>query len=320
MPTKGRVIVIGSSNTDLVVHTSRLPLPGQTEVGGDMITFAGGKGANQAVAAARAGADVVFIGAFGDDDFGRARRKDLEQEGVDCSGCVMKKNVPSGVALIGIGQGAKKAKAENLILVAPGANMRLTPEDVRKGMPKNLSKMDVVLCSLEVPIPAVLEALKLSFTHSKGFFVPRVIVNPAPLPPKGIPKEIYEYCFFLTPNEHEFKAITGVNAGTTAAWKAAQRLKQDFIVTRGAEGVDLLWLDGPPIKRVKAPKVKPVDTVGAGDCFNGCLAAQLALNYEEDVKATQFAVCAAALKVTRHGAQAGMPYRAEVLKFLKKAH
>src|SRR5512141_1264128 len=118
----GRVIVVGSSNTDLVVHCARLPRPGETVLGQDLLTFAGGKGANQAVAAARSGARVRFIGAFGDDAFGRARRADLEREGIDCSGCATRKRLPSGVALIGIGAGQSQARAENLIIVAAGAN------------------------------------------------------------------------------------------------------------------------------------------------------------------------------------------------------
>ena len=311
----GRVIVIGSSNTDLVIHTQRLPLPGETEMGGDLLTFAGGKGANQAVAAARAGAEVHFIGAFGDDDFGSARRADLLKEGVNCSGCVIKKGVPSGVALIGVGEGAKKAQAENLILVAPGANMRLTPEDVRKGMPKNLDKMDVVLCSTEIPINAVWAGLQFGCTNNKNGFVPHIILNPAPMPPGGLPKAIFDCGFYVTPNEHEFKLITGAKAGTAAALRIVDKKHYYFIVTRGAQGADLL-LGGSPVKHVRAPKVKAVDTVGAGDCFNGCLAAQLATGVDI-FKATEFAVCAASLKVTRHGAQAGMPRRAEILKLMK---
>ena len=314
---KNRVIVIGSSNTDLVVHCESLPRPGETVLGQDMLTFAGGKGANQAVAAARAGADVRFIGAFGDDAFGQARRADLEREGIDCSGCVTKKGVPSGVALIGIGRGEGGAKAENLIIVAAGANARLTPEDVRRGLPKDLGReagiaSDVVLCSLEVPVAAVLEAMKLASQRSANL---TVILNPAPFPSAAVMKTLLRgKPKYVTPNEGEFEALAGARVGTSAAAKAcAAYTASNFLVTRGPAGVDA-YLDGEYLPSYAVPpKVKAIDTVGAGDCFNGCLAAGLAAGRED---AIQFAVTAAALKVTRQGAQAGMPRLSEILKAL----
>lgn len=217
-----RVFVVGSSNTDLVVPCSRLPGPGETVIGGDLVTFAGGKGANQAVAAARAGAAVRFVGCFGDDERGRARRAELEAEGIDCSGCTVAPGAPSGVALIGTG-----ARGENLILVSPGANSRLDPVAVRAGL-KDLHEEDVVLASLEVPMTAISTAFALA--------------------------------------------------------------------------------EDP----ITAPTVKAVDTVGAGDCFNGCLAAFLSRRPYEVEDALQFAVVAASLQVTRPGAQAAMPTREEI--------
>ncbi len=314
---KNRVIVIGSSNTDLVVHCESLPRPGETVLGQDMLTFAGGKGANQAVAAARAGADVRFIGAFGDDAFGQARRADLEREGINCSGCVTKKGVPSGVALIGIGRGEGGAKAENLIIVAAGANARLTPEDVRRGLPKDLGReagiaSDVVLCSLEVPVAAVLEAMKLAAQRSANL---TVILNPAPFPSAAVMKTLLRgKPKYVTPNEGEFEAL-GARVGTSSAAKAcAAYTASNFLVTRGPAGVDA-YLDGEYLPSYAVPpKVKAIDTVGAGDCFNGCLAAGLAAGRED---AIQFAVTAAALKVTRQGAQAGMPRLSEILKALR---
>ncbi len=309
-----RVVVVGSTNTDLVVHTGRLPGPGETVLGGDLLTFAGGKGANQAVAAARAGAETIFIGAFGDDDFGRARRADLEREGVDCSRCVTKRGTPSGVALIAIGEGKKGARSENMILVAPGANARLAPADVRRALPK-LGRSDALVCSLEVPLAAVGEALRAAWRMGCG----NIALNPAPLPAGGLPRDFRDHCHFVTPNETEFESLFGAPPGSRAARRsvAGYRGKHParhplVVVTRGSRGVDLYDGDDYAPGYAAPPKVQPVDTVGAGDCFNGSLAAELAAGKDLDA-ALRFAVTAAAIKVTRHGAQAGMPRRREVL-------
>jgi ribokinase len=320
--SQGRVIVVGSTNTDLVVHCATLPYPGETVLGGDLLTFAGGKGANQAVAAARAGAEVRFIGAFGDDAFGRARRADLEKEGVDCSGCVVKKGVASGVALIAIGENKGKAKAENLIVVAPGANIRLTPADLRRALP-TLTGGDVVLVCLEIPFATVLAALRAG--KSAGA---TTILNPAPSPGHSLPQAFLRAASVITPNESEARALLGTEPRTPAARRKLLKLTDEgcahIIITRGARGVDYYFSHsasprGPwelASETIPAPNVKPVDTVGAGDCFNGCLAAYLAAHQFEFEDAIRFAVAAAALKVTRHGAQAGMPHRAEILRMM----
>lgn len=323
------MIVVGSSNTDLVVRCDRLPRPGETILGGDFETYAGGKGANQSVAAARAGAEVHFIGAFGDDEFGRARRADLEREGIDCSGCVVKQGVPSGVALIAVGAHGKKnrTKAENQILVAPGANARLTPADVRRGMPK-LRERDVVLCSLEVPLATAEAAIRLG--KRQGSFV---ILNPAPVPTFGLSRKLLRYCNHVTPNESEFEKIIGAKIGTRIAVNRVSRLVKilgpnplapdfgiiapEFIVTRGAQGVDIVEKEYFR-SFVSAPKVNAIDSTGAGDCFNGSMAAALARNENTGYEHIPFAVAAAAIKVTRRGAQAAMPYRHEILKMLKR--
>lgn len=320
---RGRVIVVGSSNTDLVVHCDKLPGAGETVLGGDMLTFAGGKGANQAVAAARAGAKVYFIGAFGDDAFGKARRADLEREGIDCSGCVVKKGVPSGVALIAIGKSAKGHKAENLIVVAPGANARLTPADVKKGMPKDLDTKDVILISLEVPITTALFALKYGWQWKKSSGHAQTILNPAPMPAKGLTPRFFDFTHFVTPNETEFESIVGAGEGSNAAKNKVTRIIgtrmfPHFFVTRGAKGIASYDCHGYYASYVSAPKVIPKDTVGAGDCLNGSFAAQLSIDRSNLTHAIGFAVAAASLKVTRHGAQAGMPYRHEILKMMKK--
>jgi ribokinase len=319
----GRVIVVGSTNTDLVVHCDKLPRAGETVLGGDLLTFAGGKGANQAVAAARAGARVVFVGAFGDDAFGQARRADLEREGIDCAACPIKRKVPSGVALIAIGEGDKGTKAENLIVVAPGANARLTPADVRKAMPGNLGESDVVLCSLEVPLESIAEAMRLVSRTGVGRGRAAVVLNTAPMPPKGLPGKLLRGSRFLTPNETEFAQIVG--SGSDARKNAAKMLRKGkkgkapsaFIITRGARGVDVCSAGGYTRSAVAAPGVRPVDTVGAGDCFNGALAAELSRTGSDLDNALRFAVAAAAISVTRPGAQSGMPKRREILRMLR---
>jgi len=319
---QGRVVVIGASNTDLVVHVPKLPQAGESVLGGDLRTFAGGKGANQAVAAARAGAKAYFIGAFGDDAFGRARRADLEKEGVDCCGCVVKKGVPSGVALIAIGEGKGKAKAENLIFVAPGANRRLTPKDVSKAMPRDLAGNDVVLCSLEVPLPVVMQALQMANSVAAT-----VILNPAPFPPEGLTDELLKRCNVIVPNEVEAEALFHAQPqtpeGRARIFGFVRRRCPHIVLTRGAKGAVHYYQSGIRklgAKTIPAPQVKPVDTVGAGDCFNGCLAARLAEDEFDVEGAIRFAVAAAALKVTRHGAQAGIPYRAEILKMVRRVN
>lgn len=364
-----RVIVVGSVNTDLVVRCGCLPAPGETVLGGNLQTYPGGKGANQAVAAARAAgaagaagtggtkkarAEVRFLGAFGDDAFGKARRVDLEKEGVDCSGCVVKKNTPSGAALIAVGatgKGGKKAKAENLIVVAPGANAALTPTDVKRGLPKDLDVEDVVLVSVEIPLPAVARALETGLR--KGAFT---VLNPAPYPPKGLPAALLRLARVLTPNETEWAMLSGGAKTSAARRKFPRRLMSDgpahVIITRGAAGVrccsrglrctdeelkaaeekpdggPLIFTSPPPGKPVlfvedtPAPRVKAVDTVGAGDCFNGALAAYLSSPRFRDTfdfgEAVRFATAAAALSVTRQGAQPGMPRRREIAALLRK--
>jgi ribokinase len=185
-------------------------------------------------------------------------------------------------------------------------------------MPNDLSFGDALVCSLEVPLETVLEALRLAKPGGAS-----VILNPAPLPRTGLPRAFKDYCHFLTPNEVEFEALFWAPVGSRAAMPKVRAFRSSYnkccpmiLVTRGAHGVDLYDAEGYQECFVAAPKVVAVDTVGAGDCFNGCLAAHF--SFSEDVNAAVgFAVAAAALKVTRHGAQAGIPYRHEILKMMK---
>ena len=309
---KPHVVVVGSSNTDMVIAGKTLPRPGQTLTNGAFYSAAGGKGANQAVAAARCGAKrarVSFVGAFGDDDFGRAAARGLLADGIDCRGSVSIKKTPSGVALIFVG-----GDGENMIAVAPGANDALQRSHIKaaRSMIKNA---DVLLTQLETPPATVSEAL--SIARSCGV---RTILNPAPAPAKRPPRSLLANVDILTPNETEFAAITGVEMkgarGEAAARRLARTVGEALIVTLGVKGVRVYSRDGEPYA-VKAYKVKAIDAVAAGDAFSGSLALRLAEGAGL-AEAIRFASAVAAISVTRRGAQPSLPSRREVNAFLKK--
>lgn len=311
--TRGRVIVVGSSNTDLVVRVARFAAPGETVLGGDLDTFAGGKGANQAVAAARAGARVVFLGAFGVDEQSRARRRELEAEGIDCSRAVTAR-VAGGVAMIAV-RSSGRGRAENAIVVSPGANARLTARDVRRNLPE-LRPRDVLLCSLEVPLAAVVEAMRCGRRAGA-----RIVLNPAPFPARGLPRSALALATCITPNQVEFENLVGVAPGSALSARRLTDLLSPgpiFVVTRGASGVDLIEGGRYRPRAVRPPKVRAVDTVGAGDCFNGAFAAALAEAPADLLAAVRFAVAASALSVTRRGAQASMPTRGAIRRALPR--
>ncbi|MHC5054266.1 MAG: ribokinase [Planctomycetota bacterium] len=315
----GRVVVVGSSNTDMVAAALALPRPGETLVGGEFYTAAGGKGANQAVAAARAGGKgsrVTFVAAVGDDEFGRAAVKGFKTEGIDCRRVRTVKGRPSGVALIMVGRGG-----ENMIVVAPGANAELAPRDVALARAE-IAKADILLAQLETPLPAVARALKLAVAAGA-----RTILNPAPAPAKRLPASLLKDISVLTPNETEFEAITGCEpsgtSGLAAARRLARKVGEALVVTEGARGARVFMssrakTDGSPCEfRVPAFKARAVDTVAAGDAFSGALAMALAEG-EPLPEALRFASAAAAISVTRRGAQPGLPTRREIAAFLRK--
>ena len=277
--SKPHLIVVGSSNTDLVIQCPRLPQPGETLLGGEFARFAGGKGANQAVAAARAGARVTFIGAHGNDDFGRTAKAGLRREGIDVRYFRERRTAPSGVALILVGGRDR----QNLIAVAHSANDTLSAADVRAAR-SIFQRADAVIAQLEVPLAAVLAAAELAAAAGIPF-----ILNPAPA--RKLPAKLLHLVDTLTPNESEVKVV-GTGARRT-------------VITLGERGVLL------GKQRIPAPKVKPVDTVGAGDCFTAWLAVGIAEGLPLEVAARR-AVRAASIAVTRPGAQPGMPYRREV--------
>ena len=296
-PRPPRIVVVGSSNTDLVLKCPRLPRAGETLLGGEFSTHAGGKGANQAVAAARAGARVAFVGAHGSDEFGRAARRALRREGVNVRHFRAFEHVPSGIALIFVGGEAR----ENLIGVAHSANDLLSPSDVRMARPL-FERADVVVCQLEVPLIVIEEAALLAGEQRVPF-----ILNPAPAIP--LPDFLLPAIHTLTPNEHEARVLTGKAKPADAARVLRDRGCRNVIVTLGERGV--LVADETGQRIIPAPKVVPVDTVGAGDCFTAWLAVGIAENLPLDA-AVQRAVKAASIAVTRAGAQAGMPLRGEV--------
>jgi ribokinase len=298
------VLVIGSYNTDLVMSCPRLPVPGETILGGTFAQHHGGKGANQAVAAARlaAAGQVQFVAKVGDDEFGRQALTQLRAEGVDITWVSVAPGQPSGVALINVAT----ATGENSISVATGANEHLRPADLDAALAA-AAPGTVVVLQLEIPLPTVLHAARQA--AARGL---RVVLNPAPAQP--LPAGLGADLYVLTPNETEAQTLTGVRVTDAAtATLAAERLHAAgfgrIVITLGAQGA--YWSDDTGAALVAAPAVPAVDTTGAGDCFTGALAVALAEDHALP-DAVAFACRAAALAVTRHGAQASLPTRAEL--------
>jgi ribokinase len=280
-----RVVVVGSVNADLVVAVDSLPGPGETVAGGRFARWGGGKGANQAVAAARLGAPVALVGAVGEDPFGDDALRELTSEGVDVS-AVARVDAPTGVALIVV-----DSSGENQIAVASGANAHVS-------VPAAALDDAVVLLGHEVPDAAVAAGA------ARGG---RVILNPAPA--REIDPCVLAAGPILTPNASEAAQLTGERDPEVAARALASRTGAPVLVTLGAGGA--LLLDDDQVERIAAPQVDVVDTTGAGDTVNGALAAELAAGRELS-DAVRFALAAAALSTRAEGARGGMPRREEV--------
>jgi ribokinase len=299
MPTP--IYIIGSSNTDMVVKTERLPKPGETILGGTFLMNPGGKGANQAVAAARLGGNVSFIANLGNDLFGKQAMEQFKQENIDTRFILTDNHEPSGVALINV-----DAKGENCIAVAPGSNGRLTPALLQSFF-EVLQSPAFVLVQLEIPIPTVEFIVEQCAIKS----VP-VIVNPAPA--NKLKDSLWRKVFALTPNESEAALLTGIAITDDASVKrAAQALHvkgiENVIITLGKRGA--YWSTQKENGFVSAPVVTAVDSTAAGDCFNGALVVALAEG--RSLKdAASLACQAASISVTRMGAQASMPFRKEL--------
>ena len=302
MPAK--VVVIGSLNMDLVTRAPRLPRGGETLIGKSFATVSGGKGANQAVAAARLGAQVSMVGCVGNDAYGEALRGALLAERIDCQ-AVSTVEDSSGVALIVVDD-----NSQNAIVIVAGANGALTPEVVDR-FDSVLQTADVIICQLEVPDATVGHALKRGRELGKT-----VILNPAPAS-RPLPADWYASIDYLIPNESEATALSGlpVDSLSTAEAAATQLIAMGavkVIITLGAQGS--LFADGTRFEHFPAPKVKAVDTTAAGDTFVGGFAAALAAGKSE-AEAIRFGQVAAALSVTRAGAQPSIPTLSDVQAF-----
>jgi len=298
-----RVVVVGSLNMDLVARTQRLPRPGETLAGESFFTVPGGKGANQAVAVARLGASVAMVGNVGDDAYGQQLREALEHEGIDCQAVGVCENVSSGVALIMV-----DAASQNSIVIIPGGNGRLMPESVQR-FDALLQAAEVIICQLEVPMATV------AWTLARGRELGKtVILNPAPAT-GPLPAQWFARIDYLTPNESEAEALTGQPVtDIESARRAGERLLQlgagKVIVTLGAQGA--LFVSRAGSQHFPAPVVQPLDTTAAGDTFIGGFAAGLVRGMEEG-EAIAFGQRAAALSVTRAGAQPSIPCLAELM-------
>ena len=298
---KQKIFVIGSSNTDMVVKSHKLPAPGETIIGGTFLMNPGGQGANQAVAAAKLGAAVTFVSKTGNDIFGKQAVQGFQREGINIDYIFTDLENPSGVALILV-----DAKGENSIAVASGANGNLQIAEVEKAIGQIMPN-DTVLLQLEIPIPTVEFAIKKCFERGA-----KVILNPAPA--QVLDESVFKYLDIITPNETEAELLTGIKvidltSAEQAALKFHEKGVKNVIITLGSRGA---YLHNDTINRlIPAPIVEATDTTAAGDVFNGALA--VALSEGQDLEqAISFACRAAAISVTRMGAQASAPMRNEL--------
>ena len=295
-----KIVVVGSSNTDMVVRCDRLPRPGETVLGGEFMMNPGGKGANQAVAVARLDGEAVFVGKVGDDVFGRQTRIQLDSEGIDTSSLSTAENCASGVALINV-----DAAGENSITVASGANGRLSPADIDAAADV-IAGASILMMQLEVPVETVTYAARLA--KNSGV---TVVLNPAPAPATPLPVDLLENVDILIPNRTELEMLSGCDCSesvTDAVAAMSDIGVGALVVTLGSKGA-LICRDGQS-RLVPAFKVKPVDTTAAGDTFCGALCVALAEGRTLD-EAVIFGNRAASITVTRAGAQNAIPNRTE---------
>ena len=297
--TMKKLVVIGSSNMDLVVSTEHFPLPGQTVMGKKFMTNFGGKGANQAVAASLLGGDVTFICKVGNDNYGREMIEKFQKDGIDTQYVTATDQAATGIAVITV-----DANGENTIVVASGANGLLASEDIRNAEPA-ISQADVLLMQLETPIEPLCTAAQMA--HEKGKYV---ILNPAPAPKAPLPSDLLRHIDLIIPNETEATSITGVEiSDLQSAERAMKALKEvgakDAMITLGEKGV-LAYEDGK-VKLFPACKVQAIDTTAAGDTFCGALSVAIC-QCREMKEAIAFANKAAAYTVQHEGAQCAMPH------------
>ncbi len=296
-----KIVVVGSSNTDMVLKTDRFPQPGETILGGSFFVFQGGKGANQAVATARLGGNVQFICKVGNDSFGNTSITSYANDGIDVSGILIDKTAPTGVAVITINK-----EGENSIIVASGANALLTVADIRQAG-HLLEAADWLVTQMETPLPVIEYLAAYAIAHHKS-----LILNPAPA--ALLPASVYNGLFLITPNETETALLTGIEVKDEAsAGEAAAIFKnrgvKNVIITMGSRGAYVNTGEYTGI--IESVKVTAVDTTAAGDVFNGALVVALAEGKPWKA-AVAFACKAAAISVTKMGAQTSIPTRKEV--------
>lgn len=291
-----KITVIGSINMDLVTNTNQIPKVGETLLGDSFHTIPGGKGANQAVAAVRLGADVTMIGAVGNDSFGHLLVGNLINQGINTKSIMKVEDTSTGIATIIVSNG------DNSIIVVPGANHHITPEVIDKHEDK-IKDSNILLLQLEIPLKSVIRAVELA----KKYGV-RTILNPAPI--QKLPIELLNMVDYLTPNEHEQALLFTSVDGTD---EVLEKLKEKCIVTKGSKGV-MIFKNGEEIE-IPSIRVEAVDTTGAGDTFNGALATALCDGLELE-QACRFANIAGAISVTKLGAQTGMPTKKQLEEFL----
>ena len=307
MKTAGKLVVLGSINADHILNLESFPTPGETVTGHHYQVAFGGKGANQAVAAGRSGADIAFIACTGDDDIGERVRRQLERDRIDVAPVRAVKEQSTGVALIFV-----NAEGENVIGIHAGANAALSVGQVAAEEAR-IAGAQALLMQLESPLESVLAAAKIAHQHQTT-----VVLNPAPA--RDLPDELLSLIDIITPNETEAEKLTGIRVeNDDDAAKAARVLHEKGIgivmITLGSRGV---WVshDGQG-RRVPGFKVQAVDTIAAGDTFNGAFVTALLEGTALD-EAIRFAHAAAAIAVTRKGAQPSVPWREEIDEFLRQ--
>jgi len=302
-----KIVVVGSSNTDMVVKAARIPAPGETVLGGAFVMAAGGKGANQAVAAARLGAEVTLVARLGADPLGDEAIAGYQKDSILTDLIVRDPDRPTGVALILV-----DAHGENSITVALGANESLSPDDVERAA-ERIRAADAVVMQLEVPLAAVEQAAAIA----RAAGVP-VILDPAPAPDGGLPEALLRNVTFLKPNESEAERLTGISVSDRASAERAARALQELgprtvIITLGSQGA--IVVDEAAVHHVPAYRVTAVDTTAAGDAFTGAFATAVGAGAAL-VEAVRRAAAAGALAATRMGAQPSLPTQAEWEAFI----
>jgi len=297
----GRILVIGSSNTDMVVKSDKFPSPGETLLGGEFFMFPGGKGANQAVAAARLGGEVSFISKVGDDMFGLQAIKGFEKEGIDTTGVLIDKDHPSGVALITV-----NANGENQIVVASGANAQLSKSDIDQ-LENSIMQSELILVQLEIPLDTVEYVISKAKQLGK-----KIVLNPAP--GLALSDEAMKDLYCITPNQSEAKLLTGIDVDEqTSARSAASSLLNKgvthVIITLGSQGS--FYMSKEESFMVEAKKVEVQDTTAAGDVYNGalCVGLESGKGWRESI---EFATIASSIAVSRMGAQSSAPHLHEL--------